>query len=146
MKKMFLFSPVFLFIAFLSAFIIALITTKDLVFIVPCCVCATGVILVIVLMCKRRLEYHIYDECLVIKQNGRILKYIKKEEIYSLKFIYDAYYKNLLMVLFKNQNHRYCIKINERNKDDIVFFFESIEKTDTDNWLYYFITFFSQVI
>ena len=141
MKKAILVLFILLFTVLCLAFSWEFVSTRETVFIVPCFVGFVGVVLGIALLCKRQIECYVLDECLVIKYKDQVLHRFKKEDVYCLSFIYDVYDASLSMVHFRAKNKGYYIQINNKNREDVISFFENIEKRESDNLLYYLLSF-----
>ncbi|MBE5928072.1 MAG: hypothetical protein E7267_01660 [Lachnospiraceae bacterium] len=157
MKKAFLIFMALIFATGCGLFLHTLVISEDLASIVPCLLSFICMLLVVVLLCKKKRVYHIYEDYIVIEQKGKSEQHIRKNDVTSLKFTYDLYYdrsghlldlgkslrrtdfsrNELVRVSFNIHKKRYRIEVDESNYSDIVLFFEGIERKESTNWVYY---------
>lgn len=130
-----------LFVALCLAFGWEFVRTGESVYMVPCFVGFAGVLIGVAMLFKKQTECYVLDECLVIKHKDQVLHRFKKEDIGCLNFIYDAYDASLYMVHFKAENKGYYMQINDKNREDVISFFENTEKNESDNFLHYLLDF-----
>lgn len=141
MRKVFLVFSIILFFSMGVAFVFSAATTKDFVLLIPGGIGFIGAIISIILLCKKQLEYCVIDEELVVKQDGNTICHLKKEDIHSSKFVYDAFDANLYMIQFSTHDKQYNIIINPENREDMLLFFENTTKTISHNLIYYLVVF-----
>ena len=141
MKKAILVLFILSFTVLCLAFGWEFVNTRESVFIAPCFVGFAGVVLSIALLCQRQIECCVLDGYLVIKYKDQVLHHFKKEDVYCLSFINDVYDASLSIVRFRVKNKGYYIRINNKNREDVISFFENIEKSESDNLLYYLLNF-----
>lgn len=142
MPKLFLLFLLLVFSAICSAFGFAFADTMNMGFIIPCLIGVAGIITVIVLMVRGRKEVSIRDDKLIIKRGNKVFLCVAKSDLHSVSFVFDLFEKSLYMISFKQKNKKYYIEITDENKNDLIAFFDSIEKNCTNNLIYYLIDLF----
>ncbi|MBE7064972.1 MAG: hypothetical protein E7384_04055 [Ruminococcaceae bacterium] len=141
MRKVFLIFFIISFFAMGVTFICSASMSKDLVLLIPGGIALIGAIFSVVLLCKKQSEYRVINEELVVTYNGKDVSRLKKDDICSLKFVYDAFDESLYMIRFSVQNKRHNIVINPENRSDMLLFFENHTKTISRNLIYYLVMF-----
>lgn len=157
MKKVLLIFMALIFAVGCGLCLLAMVVTKDPVCIIPGLPFFAGMVLFIILLCKKKRVYHIYDDYIVIEQKGKSEQQIRKNDVRSLRFKYTFYHddpcsgdfpsnglrrknfccSDLVAVTFKVQKKRYHIKVDESNHSEIIRFFNGIESKESTNWVYY---------
>ena len=140
-------------------FLYLMISTKDIVLLMPVSLFLICIVILIILLYKKKPVYHIYDDYIVIEKKGKPEQKIIKSDVASLKFIYDLYRdrsgqlldpskslrrtdfsrNELVRVEFKIHKKRYLIEVDENIYSDIILFFEGIERKETTNWVYHLV-------
>ena len=78
---------------------------------------------------------------MVVTYNGKDVSRFKKDDISSLKFVYDAFDESLYMIRFSVQNKQHNIVVNPENRSDMLLFFDNTTKTVSHNLVYYLVVF-----
>ena len=147
MRKI-LFSIIVVFFACSSVvFISSFIENRDWTLFVPSTVFTIiTLILTYILTIELVLGYKVFrcdNSVLYINRKDKIKKKIHKDEISNIVLILDCFKEELHIVSFTYNNKKIYVPINRENKDSILDFIQGIDYTESRNWWYYLILFFT---